>query len=119
MPCSCNHKLFGDDREPSRVPSIHHMGPGPLQEVIIQNFRAKKGTLMEGETLLLLSRAICSLSLLARQRATSETPRSDWSSRAAAAPEPPLEDLLWTVAMARIILGPAANVQVLTALCKL
>ena len=47
-----------------------------LQEVIIQNFRAKKGTAM------------------------------------AAAPEPPLEELLWTVAMARIILGPAANIQV-------
>jgi 2-iminoacetate synthase ThiH len=47
-----------------------------LQEVIIQNFRAKKGTAM------------------------------------AMAPEPPLEELLWTVAMARIILGPAANIQV-------
>lgn len=44
--------------------------------MIIQNFRAKKGTAM------------------------------------AAAPEPPLEELLWTVAMARIILGPAANIQV-------
>ena len=47
-----------------------------LQEVIIQNFRAKKGTAM------------------------------------ATAPEPSLEELLWTVAMARIILGPAANIQV-------
>ena len=51
-------------------------GMAMLQEVIIQNFRAKKGTAM------------------------------------AAAPEPPLEELLWTVAMARIILGPAANIQV-------
>jgi 2-iminoacetate synthase ThiH len=47
-----------------------------VQEVIIQNFRAKKGTAM------------------------------------AAAAEPPLEELLWTVALARIILGPAANIQV-------
>lgn len=46
------------------------------QEVIIQNFRAKKGTAMS------------------------------------AAPEPPLEELLWTTAMARIILGPSANIQV-------
>ncbi len=48
----------------------------PSQEIIIQNFRAKKGTAM------------------------------------AAAPEPPLEELLWTTAMARIILGPTANIQV-------
>ena len=50
----------------------------PSQEIIIQNFRAKKGTAM------------------------------------AAAPEPPLEELLWTTAMARIILGPTANIQVRT-----
>lgn len=47
-----------------------------MQEVIIQNFRAKKGTAM------------------------------------AAAPEPSLEELLWTTAMARIVLGPGANIQV-------
>lgn len=47
-----------------------------LQEVIVQNFRAKKGTLM------------------------------------ADAREPPLEELLWTVAMARLILGPHMNIQV-------
>ncbi len=45
------------------------------QEVIVQNFRAKNGTLM------------------------------------ADAPEPPLSDLLWTVAMARLILGPAMSIQ--------
>ena len=42
----------------------------------MQNFRAKKGTLM------------------------------------ADAPEPSLSELLWTVAMARLILGPAMSIQV-------
>ena len=42
----------------------------------MQNFRAKRGTLM------------------------------------ADAPEPPLEELLWTVAAARIILGPHMSIQV-------
>jgi FO synthase len=49
---------------------------GHIQEVIIQNFRAKQGTRMAG------------------------------------AVEPDLEDLLWTAAVARIILGPAMNIQV-------
>jgi FO synthase len=48
---------------------------GHVQEVIIQNFRAKPGT------------------------------------RMAEAPEPPLEELLWTIAVARIILGPRAHLQ--------
>jgi FO synthase len=48
---------------------------GHVQEVIVQNFRAKAGTRM-----------------------------SD-------APEPPLEELLWTIAVARIVLGPHAHVQ--------
>jgi FO synthase len=48
---------------------------GHVQEVIIQNFRAKPGT------------------------------------RMAEAPEPPLEELLWTIAVARIVLGPHAHVQ--------
>jgi FO synthase len=48
---------------------------GHVQEVIVQNFRAKAGT------------------------------------RMAAAPEPSLEELLWTIAAARIVLGPAAHVQ--------
>jgi FO synthase len=48
---------------------------GHVQEVIVQNFRAKPGT------------------------------------RMADAPEPPLEDLLWTVAVARILLGPGWHVQ--------
>jgi len=48
---------------------------GHIQEVIIQNFRAKPGT------------------------------------RAAAAEEPDLADLAWTVAVARLILGPAMNIQ--------
>ncbi len=48
---------------------------GHVQEVIVQNFRAKPGT------------------------------------RMANAPEPPLEELLWTIAVARILLGPSAHVQ--------
>src|SRR5580765_6564348 len=43
---------------------------GHVQEVIVQNFRAKPGT------------------------------------RMVAAPEPPLDELLWTIAVARILLGP-------------
>jgi FO synthase len=48
---------------------------GHVQEVIVQNFRAKPGT------------------------------------RMAAATEPPLEELLWTIAVARILLGPHAHLQ--------
>jgi FO synthase len=48
---------------------------GHVQEVIVQNFRAKPGT------------------------------------RMVVAPEPPLEELLWTIAVARIVLGPHAHVQ--------
>jgi FO synthase len=48
---------------------------GHVQEVIVQNFRAKPGT------------------------------------RMAAAPEPPLEELLWTCAAARLVLGPGWNIQ--------
>jgi FO synthase len=48
---------------------------GHVQEVIVQNFRAKPGT------------------------------------RMAAASEPPLEELLWTIAVARIVLGPRTHVQ--------
>ncbi len=48
---------------------------GHVQEVIVQNFRAKSGT------------------------------------RMADAPEPPLEELLWTIAVARIVLGPKAHLQ--------
>ncbi len=48
---------------------------GHIQEVIVQNFRAKPGT------------------------------------RRADAPEPDLDDLLWTIAVARIILGPDMNIQ--------
>jgi FO synthase len=46
-----------------------------VQEVIVQNFRAKPGT------------------------------------RMAAADEPPLDELLWTIAVARILLGPHAHLQ--------
>ena len=46
-----------------------------VQEVIVQNFRAKPGTPM------------------------------------AAAPEPSLEDHLWTIAVARLVLGPGTSVQ--------
>ena len=49
--------------------------PGHIQEIIIQNFRAKPDTLMVN------------------------------------APEPTLDDLLWTLAMARIIFGPTMNIQ--------
>jgi FO synthase len=48
---------------------------GHVQEVIVQNFRAKPGT------------------------------------RMAKAPEPPLEELLWTCAAARLVLGPDWNIQ--------
>src|SRR6266446_2820848 len=48
---------------------------GHLQEIIIQNFRAKPGT------------------------------------RMAQAPEPDLEDHLWTIAVARLIFGPGMNIQ--------
>jgi FO synthase len=53
-----------------------HARYGHLQEIIIQNFRAKSGT------------------------------------RMAEAAEPSLEDLLWTAATARLVLGPAMNIQV-------
>ncbi|HEU5278373.1 MAG TPA: 5-amino-6-(D-ribitylamino)uracil--L-tyrosine 4-hydroxyphenyl transferase CofH [Gaiellaceae bacterium] len=48
---------------------------GHVQEVIVQNFRAKPGT------------------------------------RMADAPEPELDELLWTIAVARILLGPHAHIQ--------
>jgi FO synthase len=53
-----------------------HARHGHLQEVIVQNFRAKPGTRMAGFA------------------------------------EPPLDDVLWTAAAARLILGPAMNIQV-------
>jgi FO synthase len=49
---------------------------GHIQEIIIQNFRAKPGTKMAG------------------------------------APEPDLEELLWTIAIARILFGPNMSLQV-------
>jgi len=52
-----------------------HAAHGHIQEVIIQNFRAKPKTKRE------------------------------------AAPEPDLDDLLWTIAVARVILGPEMNIQ--------
>jgi FO synthase len=52
-----------------------HAEHGHIQEVIVQNFRAKP-----------------------------DTKRAD-------APEPDLDDLLWTIAAARLILGPAMNIQ--------
>jgi FO synthase len=52
-----------------------HAEHGHIQEVIVQNFRAKP-----------------------------DTKRAD-------APEPDLDDLLWTIATARLILGPAMNIQ--------
>jgi FO synthase len=52
-----------------------HRRFGHIQEVIIQNFRAKPGT------------------------------------KAATASEPDLDDLLWTIAVARLLFGPAMNIQ--------
>jgi FO synthase len=52
-----------------------HLRHGHLQEVIVQNFRAKPGTLM------------------------------------ASAPEPDLQELLWTIAVARLVFGPQMNIQ--------
>ena len=52
-----------------------HERHGHLQEVIIQNFRAKPGTKMS------------------------------------AAPEPDLDDLLWTIAIARLLFGPTMSIQ--------
>lgn len=52
-----------------------HERHGHLQEVIIQNFRAKPNTLMSQ------------------------------------APEPDLNELLWTIAVARLIFGPTMNIQ--------
>ncbi|OGA36999.1 MAG: 7,8-didemethyl-8-hydroxy-5-deazariboflavin synthase [Betaproteobacteria bacterium RIFCSPLOWO2_12_FULL_65_110] len=53
-----------------------HLRYGHIQEIIVQNFRAKPGTPM------------------------------------AAAHEPELEDLQWTVALARFVFGPQMNIQV-------
>ena len=52
-----------------------HAEHGHIQEIIVQNFRAKPGTAMAG------------------------------------APEPILEDLLWTIAVARLILPPEMSIQ--------
>lgn len=52
-----------------------HERHGHLQEVIVQNFRAKPGTLM------------------------------------AASPEPDLDDLLWTIAVTRLVFGPDMSIQ--------
>ncbi len=52
-----------------------HFAYGHLQEIIIQNFRAKPNTKM------------------------------------AMAPEPDLDELLWTIAVARILFGPSMNIQ--------
>jgi len=52
-----------------------HDRHGHIQEIIVQNFRAKPDT------------------------------------RMAEAPEPPLDDLVWTIAVARLIFGPDMNIQ--------
>ena len=69
-------------RDPARARSSHcwrcaslHERYGHIQEIIIQNFRAKPGT------------------------------------RMADAPEPDLDDHLWTIAVARLIFGPEMNIQ--------
>ena len=70
---------IGETR-PERIESLLllrelHAEFGHIQEIIVQNFRAKADTLMEH------------------------------------APEPDLNELLWTIAMARIIFGAEMNVQ--------
>lgn len=70
---------IGESRD-ERIDSLFalrdlHAAYGHLQEIIIQNFRAKPGTLMED------------------------------------ASEPNLEDLRWTIAAARLVFGPAMNIQ--------
>ncbi len=70
---------IGETRE-ERVDSLLairalHEEHGHIQEVIVQNFRAKSFTKMAG------------------------------------APEPDLDDLMWTLALARLILGPEMNLQ--------
>ena len=52
-----------------------HDAHGHIQEIIVQNFRAKPGTRMAG------------------------------------APEPAPEELVWTIAMARLLFGPEMNIQ--------
>src|SRR5262245_44523224 len=70
---------IGERRE-ERIQSLEairdlHARYGHIQEVIVQNFRAKPGT------------------------------------KRADADEPDLDDLLWTIAAARVILGPDMNIQ--------
>ena len=70
---------IGESRE-ERIAALEairdlHEGYGHIQEVIVQNFRAKPRTAM------------------------------------ASAPEPDMEDLLWTIAVARLILGPDMHIQ--------
>ncbi len=70
---------IGETRE-ERLEALHaindsHSRHGHIQEVIVQNFRAKTGTRMK------------------------------------AAPEPDLEDLLWTIAAARLICAPEITIQ--------
>ncbi len=70
---------IGETRE-ERIESLLalrdlHDTYGHIQEIIVQNFRAKEGTAMAG------------------------------------APEPELDDLLWTIASARIIFGPHMAIQ--------
>jgi FO synthase len=71
---------IGETRE-ERIEALEAIGElhrrhGHIQEVIVQNFRAKAGTKM------------------------------------AAAPEPSLDDLLWTARAAREVLGPEMHIQV-------
>nr|MDQ4030438.1 7,8-didemethyl-8-hydroxy-5-deazariboflavin synthase CofG [Actinomycetota bacterium] len=65
---------IGETRE-ERLEALVALREAGVQEVIVQNFRAKGGTRMAG------------------------------------APEPSLDDHLWTIAAARLVLGPDAHVQ--------
>ncbi|WP_172342679.1 5-amino-6-(D-ribitylamino)uracil--L-tyrosine 4-hydroxyphenyl transferase CofH [Novosphingobium sp. SG751A] len=65
----------GERIEALEAIAAEHRRYGHVQEVIVQNFRAK-----------------------------ARTPMAD-------APEPDLDDLLWTIAAARLILGPDMNIQ--------
>ncbi|MGH8209411.1 MAG: 5-amino-6-(D-ribitylamino)uracil--L-tyrosine 4-hydroxyphenyl transferase CofH, partial [Steroidobacteraceae bacterium] len=80
VPCTTGLLIGIGETRRERIESLLalrdlHAAHGHLQEIIIQNFRAKPGT------------------------------------RMADAPEPTLEEHLWTIAAARLIFGPAMSIQ--------
>ena len=80
VPCTTGILIGIGETRRERVESLLairdvHQEHGHIQEIIVQNFRAKPGTKMRS------------------------------------APEPDLNELLWTIAVARILFGPAMSVQ--------